>query len=376
MLSKVLLKKDWKQVSLLWILLIGLGILAYTIPVFNEMQFYDEQIRNIQQNPSQYDDGVIPRDVASLETEDFFTTIPGVGYAIGELGTLLPIETVVFLYVVFGFLMASVLIGSERNSQMSDFSMSLPFSRNQLYISKWLIGVSGIILSSLIGGAAMLIMIHLSRYAFLIEGETLKVIAVIGLVILIGISVFTLSLWMGSFGGEAISQVVWSIVAFLFPIGILTLVNGSIQVITGYVSYEWYSAAMESLPMRILSPLVNIANVDTYNLFTDNSVWRDFTTIAPLSSLLFIGLTFALGLLMFNRAPQENNGRFFMFTGWLWLVHVVMIICFAMLGGIIFSAFSYPSSVILYVIGFIIGGFLAHLLARRLLYRFNLQLKS
>jgi len=44
MLSNVLLKKDWKQVSLLWILLIGLGILAYTIPVFNEMQFYDEQM--------------------------------------------------------------------------------------------------------------------------------------------------------------------------------------------------------------------------------------------------------------------------------------------------------------------------------------------
>ncbi|MFN3634086.1 MAG: hypothetical protein ACK4U1_14700, partial [Exiguobacterium profundum] len=73
MLSNVLLKKDWKQVSLLWILLIGLGILAYTVPVFNEMQYYDERIRDIQQNPSQYDDGVIPSDVASLETEDFFT---------------------------------------------------------------------------------------------------------------------------------------------------------------------------------------------------------------------------------------------------------------------------------------------------------------
>ncbi|MCC5892549.1 ABC transporter permease subunit [Exiguobacterium sp.] len=376
MLSKVLLKKDWKQVSLLWILLIGLGILAYTVPVFNEMQYYDERIRDIQQNPSQYDDGVIPSDVASLETEDFFTTIPGVGYAIGELGTLLPIETVVFLYVVFGFLMASVLIGSERNSQMSDFSMSLPFSRNQLYISKWLIGVSGIVLSSLIGGAIMLGVIYSSRYAFLIEGQTLKVMAVLGLVVLIGISVFTLSLWMGSFGGEAISQVLWSIVAFLFPIGILSLVNGSIQVITGYVSYDWFSATMESLPMRILSPLVNIANVDTYNLFTDNSVWRDFATVGIFSSLLFIGLTFGLGLLMFNRAPQENNGRFFMFTGWIWLVHVIMVICFAMLGGIILSAFSYPTSVTLYVIGFLIGGFLAHLLARRLLYRFNLQLKS
>ncbi|TCI53758.1 hypothetical protein EVJ24_08705 [Exiguobacterium sp. SH1S21] len=375
MLSKVLLKKDWKQVSLLWMLLIGLGVLAYTVPVFTEMQFYDEQIRDIRQNPSQYQEGT-PNDIATLTTEDFFNRTSGAGFWIGDLGSLLPIGTVVFLYVVFGFLMASVLIGSERNSQMSDFSMSLPFSRNQLYISKWLIGVSGIILSSLIGGAAMLVLIHSSRYAFLIEGQTLKVTAILGLIILIGISVFTLSLWMGSFGGEAISQVLWSIVAFLFPIGILTLVNGSIQAITGYVSYDWYSAALESLPMRIVSPLVNIVNVDVYNLFTDNSVWHDFTTVGILSSLLFIGLTFGLGLLMFNQAPQENNGRFFMFTGWLWLVHVIMVLCFAMLGGIILSAISYPTSVTLYIVGFLIGGFLSHLLAKRLLYRFNLQLKS
>lgn len=376
MSSKVLLKKDWKQVSLLWILLIGLGILAYTVPVFTEMQFYDEQIRDIQQNPSQYEDGLIPSDIAALTTEDFFTTTAGIGYTIGELGTLLPIGTVVFLYVVFGFLMASVLIGSERNSQMSDFSMSLPFSRNQLYISKWLIGVSGIVLSSLIGGTIMLAVIHTSRYAFLIEGQTLKVVAVLGLVILIGISVFTLSLWMGSFGGEAISQVLWSIVAFLFPLGILSLIQGSIYSITGHSSYEMLSRAMESIPMRILSPLANIANVDTYNLFTDNTVWRNFTTIAPLSSLFFIGLSFGLGLLMFNRAPQENNGRFFMFTNWLWLIHIIMVLCFAMLGGIILASFSYQTGFILYIIGFLIGGFLAHLLAKRLLYRFNLQLKS
>ncbi|WP_138859779.1 ABC transporter permease subunit [Exiguobacterium mexicanum] len=375
MLSSVLLKKDWKQVSLLWMLLITLATLAYTMPVWTEMQYYDEQIRDIQQNPSQYQEGT-QNDIATLTIEDFFSATAGAGYMIGELGTLLPIETVVFLYVVFGFLMASVLIGSERNSQMSDFSMSLPFSRNQLYISKWLIGVSGIVLSSIIGGAVMLVLIHSSRYAFLIEGQTLKVTAVIGLVILIGISVFTLSLWMGSFGGEAISQVLWSIVAFLFPIGILSLVQGSIYSFTGYSSYDWYAEAMESLPMRILSPLVNIANVDTYNLFTDNTEWRNFMTLAPLSSLLFIGLSFGLGLVMFNRAPQENNGRFFMFTNWLWLVHVIMVLCFAMLGGIILSVISYPTSVTLYVIGFVIGGFLAHLLAKRLLYRLNLKLKS
>jgi hypothetical protein len=65
-----------------------------------------------------------------------------------------------------------------------------------------------------------------------------------------------------------------------------------------------------------------------------------------------------------------------MFSKWLWLIHIIMVLCFAMLGGIVLSAFSMQSGFALYIVGFLIGGFIAHLLAKRLLYRFNLKLKS
>ncbi|TCI43387.1 hypothetical protein EVJ27_10495 [Exiguobacterium sp. SH3S2] len=371
----VLLKKDWKQVSLLWILLVFLGIVAYTLPVWTQMQSFDEQVQDIQMNPDKYAEW-FNGDASNASVEELFN--PQSSYWIGDLQTLIPYVGVIFLYIIFGFLMASVLIGSERNSQMSDFAMSLPFNRNQLYISKWLIGTSGIVVSTLLGGPLMLWMIHASRYSFLIEGHSLKVAALVGFMLLTGIAVFSLALWMGSFGGEAISQVLWSIVALLFPVGILLLIQGSVISFTQNTErvYSVFERAIESVFLRVISPLANIFNVDTYNLYTDNSVWQEFLAVAPLSVLAFIVLSFGLGLLTFNRAPQENNGRFFMFSNWLWFVHLMMVLCFAMLGGIILANIEYSTNSILYVIGFLIGGFLAHLLAKRLLYRFNLQLKS
>ncbi|WP_214710467.1 MULTISPECIES: ABC transporter permease subunit [unclassified Exiguobacterium] len=372
---KVLLKKDWKQVSLLWMLLVFLGIVAYTLPVWTQMQTFDEQVREIQANPEEYAEWY-GDNVTNPSVEELFS--PEYSYFIGDLQTLIPYGGVIFLYIIFGFLMASVLIGSERNSQMSDFTMSLPFNRNQLYISKWLIGTSGIIVSSLLGGPLMLWIIHSSRYSFLMDGHTLQVAGLVGFMMLTGIAVFSLGLWMGSFGGEAVSQVLWSVVALLFPVGIILLIQGSIYSLTENTAgvYDLFERAIESVFMRVISPLANVFNVDTFNMFTDNTVWENFMTVAMMSALSFIILSFGLGLWMFNRAPQENNGRFFMFTNWLWLVHVIMVVCFAMLGGIILANLSYPTNSILYLIGFVIGGFLAHLLAKRLLYRLNLKLKS
>nr|WP_251131355.1 ABC transporter permease subunit [Exiguobacterium sp. s5] len=356
-------------------LLVFLGIVAYTLPVWTQMQSFDEQVREIQANPDEFAEWY-GDNVTNPSVEELFS--PQYSYFIGDLQTLIPYGGVIFLYIIFGFLMASVLIGSERNSQMSDFAMSLPFNRNQLYISKWLIGTSGIIVSSLIGGPLMLWVIHSSRYSFLMDGHTLQVAGLVGFMLLTGIAVFSLALWMGSFGGEAVSQVLWSVVALLFPVGIILLIQGSIYAVAQNTSgvYGLFERAMESVFLRVISPLANVFNVDTFNMFTDNTVWEDFMTVAMLSAISFIILSFVLGLWMFNRAPQENNGRFFMFTNWLWLVHVIMVVCFAMLGGIILANLSYPTNSILYVVGFFIGGFLAHLLAKRLLYRLNLKLKS
>lgn len=356
-------------------LLVFLGIVAYTLPVWTQMQSFDEQVREIQANPEEFAEWY-GDNVTNPSVEELFS--PQYSYFIGDLQTLIPYGGVIFLYIIFGFLMASVLIGSERNSQMSDFAMSLPFNRNQLYISKWLIGTSGIIVSSLIGGPLMLWVIHSSRYSFLMDGHTLQVAGLVGFMLLTGIAVFSLALWMGSFGGEAVSQVLWSVVALLFPVGIILLIQGSIYAVAQNTSgvYGLFERAMESVFLRVISPLANVFNVDTFNMFTDNTVWEDFMTVAMLSAISFIILSFVLGLWMFNRAPQENNGRFFMFTNWLWLVHVIMVVCFAMLGGIILANLSYPTNSILYVVGFVIGGFLAHLLAKRLLYRLNLKLKS
>lgn len=373
----VLLKKDWKQVSLLWILLVFLGIIAFTLPVWSQMQYFDQELRNIEQNPAEYAPW-IDGDVSEMSKDELFNNDNSSGYLIGDLRMMIPLGSVLFLYVIFGALMASVLIGAERNSQMSDFTMSLPYTRTQLYISKWLIGTIGLIVSSLLGGTLMILLIHFSDYAFLMEGNTVRVAALVIMMMLSGISFFSLSLWMGSFGGESISQVIWTAIALAFPVGIVALVQGSFYAFTQRYddTYTFFDSMYESVFLRVLSPLSNLANVDMYEFFDRQQEWQKFLAIAPWSALAFIALSFGLGLWMFNRAPQENNGRFFMFSNWLWIVHIFMVLCFAMLGGIILSSFAFQTGFVLYIVGFLIGGFIAHLLAKRLLYRFNLQLKS
>lgn len=371
----VLLKKDWKQVSLLWFLLILLSVVAFTVPTWSQMQYFDEEIRNIKQAPSDYSLAVSKEEVAQFETEDFFSNIPGMDYSIGDLYSLMPYGGVIFLYLIFSALIASVLIGSERNSQMSDFALSLPFTRSQLYISKWMLGASGFIVSTLLGGAAFVLLVKTSKYAFLMDGKHRVVIAVLVFLMLFGLAAFAAAMWMGSFGGEAISQVIWTVLILVLPSGLIGLTQFSIETVFG-TTVEFLRTLNESILLRLMSPLGNLINIDIFEVFRLGNAWEDFYTVVPLTLLGYIVLAFVLGMYAFNRAPQENNGRFVMFSGWVKFIHGLAIISVGMFGGLIFSTFSYPTNVFLYVIGFAIGALLAHLVAKRLLYRFNLQLKA
>lgn len=371
----VLLKKDWKQVSLLWFLLILLSVVAFTVPTWSQMQYFDEEIRNIKQAPSDYSLAVSKEEVAQFETEDFFSNIPGMDYSIGDLYSLMPYGGVIFLYLIFGALIASVLIGSERNSQMSDFALSLPFTRSQLYISKWVLGASGFIVSTLLGGAAFVLLVKTSKYAFLMDGKHRVVAAVLVFLMLFGLAVYAAAMWMGSFGGEAISQVIWTVLILILPSGLIGLTQFSIETVFG-TTVEFLRTLNESILLRLMSPIGNLINIDIFEVFRLGNAWEDFYTVVPLTLLGYIVLAFGLGMYAFNRAPQENNGRFVMFSGWVKFIHGLAIVSTGMFGGLIFSTFSYPTNIFLYVIGFAIGALLAHLVAKRLLYRFNLQLKA
>ncbi|WP_214700609.1 MULTISPECIES: ABC transporter permease subunit [unclassified Exiguobacterium] len=373
--SKVLLKKDWKQVSLLWILLVFLGVVAFTVPVWTQFEQFDEQIKDARANSVDY--GIPFEERGKLTVESFFDPESSLAFYFGDIGSVIPLGPVVFLFVVFSALMATSLIGAERNSQMSDFSMSLPFTRTQLYISKWVLGVSGILMSTLIGSIAMFTLIATSRYSFLLEGTVVKSVVIVLYIALIGISLFSLSLWMGSFGGESISQATWSFVALIFPLGIIALIQGSAYALTSLDGLSiWMDNMYNSVFIQVVSPLGNLTNLNVYEYIRSDKDWIDFVMINIPSSILFILLSYGLGVWMYNRAPQENNGRFFMFNNWLWLVHIIIVLCIAMFTGIVFTTFTYQANSMLYIVGFLIGAFLAHLLAKRLLYRFNLKLKS
>ena len=112
----------------------------------------------------------------------------------------------------------------------------------------------------------MFALVATSRYSFLLEGTVFKSIVIVLYIALIGISLFSLALWMGSFGGESISQSVWSFVALIFPLGILALIQGSAYSLTGRGdALGWLiDSAYESVFIQAISPLGNLMNLSLY----------------------------------------------------------------------------------------------------------------
>ncbi len=43
------------QVFLTGMLLVFLGVIAFTVPVWSQMQYFDQELRNIQENPDEYE---------------------------------------------------------------------------------------------------------------------------------------------------------------------------------------------------------------------------------------------------------------------------------------------------------------------------------
>ncbi|WP_396129460.1 hypothetical protein [Exiguobacterium mexicanum] len=52
---KVLLKKDWKQVSILWMLLVVLSVIVFTVPTWTQLDDFNREIENIRANPSSFE---------------------------------------------------------------------------------------------------------------------------------------------------------------------------------------------------------------------------------------------------------------------------------------------------------------------------------
>jgi acetoin utilization transport system permease protein len=266
--------------------------------------------------------------------------------------------------------LAGVLIGQERADKTSDFHLSLPFSRKDIFLSKWLFGVSNIVIGLGINVLLNVVLVQttmINMYEQANHWLTFYLIAVV-----VFTAIYSLALFIGTITGHIVSQLVLSFVSLILVQGVAILIERAYLIIFDSFSYfrsnNLYKFIVDSstLPYILMDYKVSFSN---RNGFYVGGRGEEFSILIPAICLIIISLL--LGMVIYNRTKNENNGKALLFP----MLHIPFIactvICCALFGGFFFaSLFNHTIS---YYIGFAGAGIGVFFLLRRIL---TLKIKS
>ncbi|MFT4412308.1 ABC-2 transporter permease [Fredinandcohnia humi] len=240
--------------------------------------------------------------------------------------------------VLLVILLASILIGLERTNQSMDFTLSLPYKRTEIFLSKWAIGIVHILAAlsvSVVFSIIILINSPIEEY-FPISG--LGFYYVVTVFVLVG--VYTFSLFVGFIGASLFSQFVFSIVFLVFPYGFYNLLFDAISYhahsLTGTPIYQGMFG-LQSVAKFFENLTFPILLLDIEGIINEIFVWRQ-TSALDILLLLIVPITItAISLylihLLSNRLKSENNGKILAYEALLPYLKVGVIVCFYLLGG-------------------------------------------
>lgn len=252
-------------------------------------------------------------------------------------------------------LLACLLIGVERNTRRMDFTFSLPFSRRQLFLTKWLYGT---IIIFVFHGITFLLaywMMYISEFAYGLSIVTINQIyfgPIVSYILL-----FTFALFVGTFTGEMVSQFVLTWIFAFFPYGIIFLIL--------------YLFDIHYIPSFPMPDWIHYLNVVYYLV--------EYHTTATIWGVIGIILLTVLGVMIYEKNKVEHNGEFLIFKQLHPIFLVWITVYFSLFGGIVVSSIvpwnALTLRVIAYWIGFGIFFFFTFIITKRLL-NMNVTVKN
>ncbi len=289
LVPKALLKKEWKHVSLLiWAIFI-IGFIQFPLMISLKI----EEWKTDQDQP--FFNEHIPFEIHSAFSGNLFS--------------------IVLLGLILG--LSATFIGKERNSKRHDFSLALPFSRTSMFMTKMVLGLTTIVISFMISYWIGYFLIAQSEFSYMLthlDFLATFVSPLAGYFVL-----FTFTMFIGTFTGDARSQLSLSVIFLLLPAGLYLMIREFWMVHElGYVRFT-------ELPQRLSWPMY---------LF-DNS----FNLLDLLVPIIFGFVFLALGLLLFEKAPAERSGEFIVFPILKPFFSIGILVCSFLLGGLLMTAF-------------------------------------
>lgn len=230
--------------------------------------------------------------------------------------------TFISLFWIWGVVLAVSQIGIERSKGLSEFTLSLPYTRGQVFNAKFIIGGMVIVVPQLIGYVLSVLLLVLLKpdQVFYFHYYSLGMI-------IVSMLAYSLVMAGGALTGHIFAQLLVSFTVVISPFLVITLPAISMDILFGgrlaFLDFPIPEWMMYVFPITYVVP--NWVGHSPYYL-----------VIPTVMNIMF----YIIGYISFTKMSNERNGSFFLWKALDLPVQVIVII-FGILG---FGCFGYAAS--------------------------------
>ncbi|MEW4059771.1 ABC transporter permease [Bacillus siamensis] len=255
---------------------------------------------------------------------------------------------------VVSVVIAVCLMGLERTKGTMDALLSMPYSRGQIFQTKFWLGAAVIVVSQAIGYGAASLLISLLKPSQTYDFDHFS----IGMIV-ISLMAYALLMAAGALTGHIFAQLLTAFTVTVLPFLLIGLPAANLEVVFHLSvgeAFSYFEGYIRTQLFLFLTPIGYVFN----NWIRE----RYFILFIP----AMMGFIFYLiGYVSFLKHPNERNGRFFL---WRKLDRPVqiLVIAISVLGfGVI--SYSITLSMFGYIAGVIIGAVIGFLITYFTIYR-------
>lgn len=333
--NKTLLQKDWKMTKWLCFVVAGMLFFTMTLGVINTYNNYQMTLKEVQKYPERYPNFDEYEHKVRLEgaLQRGFTKLTGIEPSL-----------IIFLPMI----VSALLFGEEKRKRTLEVLYTMPFTRWEIFFNKVIIAYVNLLLPFLLNAAIMIAALGFSKGLRDFYSASM-VISWFGADAFRLFVILSFSLLFASLTGTSVSQLVLTIIFFIFPVGFAGLIDINMS-IWGYSS-------------SVIDAFLNI--------------FGTYTILAVLDGIEYIPIVFHIILaivmliaskLLFDHTKMERCGETLEFESLETFFKVGVAGCTSLLFGAIFTWFGeggmYKSgnmfTVLGYIVGLLLGWFIAN----------------
>jgi ABC-type transport system involved in multi-copper enzyme maturation permease subunit len=313
MFEKALWFQNYKQAKMVIWMMLALFILQMPIQAILSIESWKERAAQADQ-AEEYVYEIQAWDILQIFSEGMFT---------------------IFVTVAI-VMLAVLLIGLERNTRRNDFTFSLPFKRETLFLAKWALGTVIITVFFIINFVPAYFIVQQSDFN---SGLNLVTSLEIFWGPLIGyIFFYTFALLIGTITGEMISQIFLTFILGFLPQMILILIQEFMRV------HDFFLFSIGSQPrwVEYITPVYY-------------AIGEMGEIIGILAAIVFTSLSLWGGSLLYRNNKIEHNGEFLVFKSLNPIFMVLLTVLISLFGGLLLSSLAPWGANVLRILSYWIG---------------------